>query len=93
MELAQEIQMQSQSLKLDFDIFLPSGTGTSAAFLAKYSKFKVFTCACVGDIKYLKKQILTLDPSYDFSNLEFLTSDKNITLLSRIKNFMSFIWI
>lgn len=87
MELAQEIQMQSQSLKLDFDIFLPSGTGTSAAFLAKYSKFKVFTCVCVGDIKYLKKQILTLDPSYDFSNLEFLTSDKKYHFAKPYKEF------
>lgn len=87
MELAQEIQMQSQSLKLDFDIFLPSGTGTSAAFLAKYSQFKVFTCACVGDIKYLKKQILTLDPSYDFSNLEILTSDKKYHFARPYKEF------
>lgn len=86
-ELAQEIQMQSQSLKLDFDIFLPSGTGTSAAFLAKHSKFKVFTCACVGDMKYLKNQILTLEPNYDFSNLEILTSDKKYHFAKPYKEF------
>lgn len=55
MELAQEIQMQSQSLKLDFDIFT-FGYRHFGSFLAKYSKFKVFTCACVGDIKYLKNK-------------------------------------
>ncbi|HDZ4936915.1 1-aminocyclopropane-1-carboxylate deaminase/D-cysteine desulfhydrase [Campylobacter jejuni] len=86
-ELAQEIQMQSERLKLDFDIFLPSGTGTSAAFLAKHSKFKVFTCTCVGDIKYLKKQILTLVPNYDFSNLKILTSDKKYHFAKPYKEF------
>ncbi|MBK1991297.1 1-aminocyclopropane-1-carboxylate deaminase/D-cysteine desulfhydrase [Campylobacter sp. 2018MI35] len=74
--LAKEIDQQSRSLNLDFDIFLPSGTGTSAAFLAKHSKSKVFTCACVGDEIYLKKQILTLDPYYDFSNLYILKLPK-----------------
>lgn len=74
--LAKEIEQQSKILNLDFDIFLPSGTGTSAAFLAKHSKSKVFTCACVGDEVYLKKQILTLDPYYDFSNLYILQLSK-----------------
>ncbi|EFB7085433.1 1-aminocyclopropane-1-carboxylate deaminase/D-cysteine desulfhydrase, partial [Campylobacter coli] len=75
-QLAKEIESQSKNLGLDFDIFLPSGTGTSAAFLAKNSKFKVFTCACVGDECYLKTQILNLIKNYDFSNLEILKSDK-----------------
>ena len=44
------------------DIFLPSGTGASAAYLAKNCEFNVFTCPCVGDIKYLKSEILALDP-------------------------------
>ncbi|EAH8788789.1 1-aminocyclopropane-1-carboxylate deaminase/D-cysteine desulfhydrase, partial [Campylobacter jejuni] len=38
-QLAKEIESQSKNLGLNFDIFLPSGTGTSAAFLAKNSKF------------------------------------------------------
>ncbi|ECH4996571.1 1-aminocyclopropane-1-carboxylate deaminase/D-cysteine desulfhydrase, partial [Campylobacter coli] len=75
-QLAKEIESQSKNLGLDFDIFLPSGTGTSAAFLAKNSKFKVFTCACVGDECCLKTQILNLIKNYDFSNLEILKSDK-----------------
>ena len=45
------------------DIFLPSGTGTSAAFLAKHIKFDVFTCPCVGDADYLKSEIEALTPN------------------------------
>lgn len=45
------------------DIFLPSGTGTSAAFLAKHVKFDVYTCPCVGDADYLKSEIEALTPS------------------------------
>ena len=45
------------------DIFLPSGTGTSAAFLAKHVKFDVFTCPCVGDADYLKSEIEALAPN------------------------------
>ncbi|AXP08797.1 1-aminocyclopropane-1-carboxylate deaminase/D-cysteine desulfhydrase [Campylobacter hepaticus] len=86
-ELAKEIQIQSENLNLQFDIFLPSGTGTSAAFLARNSQFKVFTCACVGDIKYLKQQILTLMQNYDFSNLEFLQSVKKYHFAKPYKEF------
>ena len=45
------------------DIFLPSGTGTSAAFLAKHVKFDVYTCPCVGDADYLKSEIEALTPN------------------------------
>lgn len=46
-----------------FDIFLPSGTGASACFLAKnLSKCDVYTTPCVGDVKYLQEQIFALDP-------------------------------
>lgn len=41
-------------------IFLPSGTGTSAAYLAKHTRLKVYTCACVGDGEYLRAQIVSL---------------------------------
>ena len=44
------------------DIFLPSGTGASAAYLAKNCEFNVFTCPCVGGSEYLKSEILALDP-------------------------------
>ncbi len=45
----------------NYDIFLPSGTGTTALYLQKHLDFKVFTCPCVGDEKYLKKQFLQLE--------------------------------
>lgn len=60
---AKQINMHSKALNLKFDIFLPSGTGTSAAYLAKNIDMNVYTCACVGDSKYLKTQIKTLDPN------------------------------
>ncbi|WP_231723690.1 1-aminocyclopropane-1-carboxylate deaminase [Campylobacter iguaniorum] len=45
-----------------FDVFLPSGTGTSAAYLAKNLKnTNVFTTPCVGDSAYLAKMIFELD--------------------------------
>ncbi|QNF78379.1 1-aminocyclopropane-1-carboxylate deaminase [Campylobacter vulpis] len=71
-ELAKELKEHSKEQGVKFDIFLPSGTGTSAAFLAKHSEFRVFTCACVGGSAYLKEQILRLEPLYDFSNLFIL---------------------
>ena len=74
MLLAKEIELQSKILGLDFDIFLPSGTGTSAAFLAKNSSFNVYTCACVGDESYLKRQISKLVG--DLKNLHILKSAK-----------------
>ncbi|MCR4942853.1 MAG: 1-aminocyclopropane-1-carboxylate deaminase [Campylobacter sp.] len=60
---AKEIKDFSQKNGLSFDIFLPSGTGTSAAFLAKNIDFDVYTCPCVGDSFYLKEQISKLDPN------------------------------
>jgi 1-aminocyclopropane-1-carboxylate deaminase/D-cysteine desulfhydrase-like pyridoxal-dependent ACC family enzyme len=47
--------------ELDVDIFLPSGTGTTALYLQKHLKQKVYTCACVGGSKYLKKEFLELE--------------------------------
>lgn len=58
---ADEISAHAKNLGLKFDIFLPSGTGMSAASLAKFSEFGVFTCPCVGDSDYLKSQILALN--------------------------------
>jgi len=52
--LADEIKeyVKKNSLK----VFLPSGTGTTAFFLAKHLDVEVFTVPCVGDEYYLKKQ-------------------------------------
>ena len=59
---ARLIDNLSAELGCDFDIFLPSGTGASAAFLARNSRFSVFTTPCVGSPQYLAKQIFALVP-------------------------------
>ncbi len=78
--LANEI---NEFMKDDFfDIFLPSGTGTTALFLQRHVNAKVYTTPCVGDEEYLKKQflelnlnqvehptILNLDKKYHFGKL------------------------
>lgn len=58
-----EIESFADENSLEFDIFLPSGTGASALYLAKHTKFRVFTCPCVGDSDYLLKQMRELDDS------------------------------
>ncbi|WP_096020365.1 1-aminocyclopropane-1-carboxylate deaminase [Campylobacter lanienae] len=59
---------------IKFDIFLPSGTGCSAAFLAKnLDDMAVWTTPCVGDSDYLKREILLLDP---FSKVNILNPPK-----------------
>ncbi|WP_086224688.1 1-aminocyclopropane-1-carboxylate deaminase [Campylobacter devanensis] len=59
---------------IKFDIFLPSGTGCSATFLAKNLKdMSVWSVPCVGDAKYLKEQISTLDP---FNKVKILNPPK-----------------
>ncbi len=45
----------------ELSIFLPSGTGTTALYLQKHIKYKVYTTPCVGDSEYLKKQFLELE--------------------------------
>ena len=54
---AKEQNIEDKRLK----IFLPSGTGTTALYLQKFLPFEVFTCSCVGDDEYLKKQFLDLE--------------------------------
>lgn len=60
-QLALEIKQFAQTHNLDnLEVFLPSGTGTTALFLQKNLSLKVLTCACVGDEAYLKKQFNAL---------------------------------
>jgi len=61
--LAQEIKAWQEQKKIGYlDIFLPSGTGTTALFLQKYlPQNRVITTPCVGDSDYLKKQFSSLD--------------------------------
>ncbi len=60
---ARQIERWAEAEGKTVDIFLPSGTGTSAAFLAKHVKFDVYTCSCVGDANYLKSEIEALTPN------------------------------
>lgn len=61
--LAQEIiDWQKENSIHDLNIFLPSGTGTTALFLQKHLPNNVvYTNPCVGDSDYLKKQFLELE--------------------------------
>ncbi len=66
--LAKEIEeWQVENTLKELNIFLPSGTGTTALFLQKHlHSNRVYTTPCVGDESYLKKQFLELeeDKSY-----------------------------
>jgi len=57
--LAEEINEVYHDKQID--IFLPSGTGTTALFLQKHTDFKVYTTPCVGDSTYLRTQFLELE--------------------------------
>ena len=67
--LANEIKLWQQANKIPrLNIFLPSGTGTTALFLQKhllqmksYYKADVYTVPCVGDSDYLKLQFEMLE--------------------------------
>jgi len=73
------------------DIFLPSGTGTTALFLQKYSSNKVYTTPCVGDETYLKKQFFELES--DENNHPFiLNSEKKYHFGKLYKEFYE-IWL
>jgi len=62
--LANEINnyIKNNDLK-DIKVFLPSGTGTTSLFLAKYLDVEVLTCACVGSDEYLIEQFTQLEPN------------------------------
>jgi len=67
--LAQEIIDWQKEQDIEaLNVFLPSGTGTTALFLQKsfniqYSTFNIhiYTTPCVGDADYLEKQFLELE--------------------------------
>lgn len=81
--LSDEIRSWADENKIDkLNIFLPSGTGTTALYLQKNSKFDIYTTPSVGDAEYLRKQffmleeekkffpnILTMDKKYHFAKL------------------------
>ena len=61
--LANEIkEWQNQNSIKELDIFLPSGTGTTALYLQKYMpQNRVYTTPCVGDKEYLISQFNMLE--------------------------------
>lgn len=70
--LAQEIIEANVNVK---SLATPSGTGTTALFLAlSLPEFKVYTTPCVGDVKYLKEQMQALHEIPD--NLVILQPSK-----------------
>ena len=71
--LADEIILwQKENNIEELNIFLPSGTGTTALFLAKAFVGQgavqptVYTVPCVGGVDYLKKQFFMLEENEDF---------------------------
>jgi 1-aminocyclopropane-1-carboxylate deaminase/D-cysteine desulfhydrase-like pyridoxal-dependent ACC family enzyme len=65
--LADEISLWKEKQGIDeLNIFLPSGTGTTALYLQKNILDNVFTVPCVGDVAYLKKQFLMLEKDERF---------------------------
>lgn len=75
--LADEIREWQKENAIDtLNIFLPSGTGTTALFLQKYLPLnRVYTTACVGDDSYLKKQFLELETEVKYHPM-ILTLEK-----------------
>lgn len=72
---AAQIDLLSKNLGINFDIFLPSGTGISAYFLAKNTKFLVFTNPCVKNSEFLKSLLLSYGRIS--SNLKIINPPKN----------------
>ena len=65
--LAKEIlEWKSENSLGELNVFLPSGTGTTALFLSRYFRVNqnsvtVYTTPCVGDLEYLIKQFTLLE--------------------------------
>jgi 1-aminocyclopropane-1-carboxylate deaminase/D-cysteine desulfhydrase-like pyridoxal-dependent ACC family enzyme len=75
--LADEISLWKEKQGIDeLNIFLPSGTGTTALYLQKNILDNVFTVPCVGDVEYLKKQFFMLEEDESFHPKILLPSKK-----------------
>lgn len=83
--LAQEIRSLSPQTK---SLATPSGTGTTALFLAiNLPEFKVYTTPCVGDVEYLKTQMLALVKKLP-KNLIILKPKKKYHFAKLYSNFL-----
>lgn len=82
-ELAKEIKDASLSTKV---IALPSGTGTTALYLAlALREYRIYTVACIGDTEYLKEQMQALSEIPD--NLIILESSQKYHFAKPYKEF------
>jgi len=82
--LAQEIREQNPDVKA---LCTPSGTGTTALFLAlSLPEYKVYTTPCVGNVNYLKEQMSALAKIPD--NLVILKPKKKYHFAKPYSNFL-----
>ena len=85
--LAEEIKEWVRKQRIKVDIFLPSGTGTTALYLQKnLPNIKVYTTPCVGDSEYLKKEFLQLCHDEEV-HPTILNSDKKYHFAKLYKEF------
>jgi len=85
--LAQEIETWKESKGIEkLDIFLPSGTGTTALYLQKNYTNRVYTTPCVGDSSYLQKQFLMLESNREY-HPTILDTEKKYHFGKLYKNF------
>ncbi len=85
--LADEIKDQLKDSKIRY-LATPSGTGTTALFLAKnLPELKVYTTPCVGDVDYLKTQMLSLVKELP-KNLVILEPKKKYHFAKLYPNFL-----
>ncbi|WP_428737742.1 1-aminocyclopropane-1-carboxylate deaminase [Sulfurimonas sp.] len=87
--LAREIQEQKEILNQHNITALatPSGTGTTALFLAlSLPEYTVYTTPCVGDVEYLKTQMLALVDELP-QNLKILAPKKKYHFAKPYKEF------
>ena len=83
--LANEIREQNIGVK---SLATPSGTGTTALFLAKsLPDYIVYTTPCVGDVEYLKTQMLSLVDELP-KNLVILKPKKKYHFAKLYPNFL-----
>jgi 1-aminocyclopropane-1-carboxylate deaminase/D-cysteine desulfhydrase-like pyridoxal-dependent ACC family enzyme len=87
--LAQEIRMQKEQGEIPKEVLslaTPSGTGTTALYLAQtLSEYTVYTTPLIGDKEYLQTQMESLSPLP--SNLIILESEKKYRFAKPYKEF------
>lgn len=90
-QLAAEINTWAELNHLEnINVFLPSGTGTTAFFLQKYlDKHQVITTNCVGSRNYLIEQMNSIN--YDNSKLPVVIDNKQYRFATPYKELLNLI--